>query len=133
MTKVAVAVIEKDGKILVARRAKEDHFKGKWEFPGGKMETGESPQDCLRRELFEELGIEAEIGLFICSNRYGYSHGKVELLAYRVSCISGDIRRSVHDEIRWVSTDELLAYDFPAANKPIIEKVLAEGGILKKP
>ena len=132
MTKVAAAVIEKEGKVLIAKRGKGDRLGGKWEFPGGKIEAGETPQECLKRELAEELGIEAEIGDFICLSSYSYSHIEVELLAYRASHLSGDIRLYVHDQFRWVSLADLPAYDFPEANRPVIGKLLA-GTVRKEP
>jgi len=70
MVKVTAAIIEKDGKVLIARRRKGSHLEGKWEFPGGKIEQKETPEECLKRELNEEFGIEAQIDEFICSNRY---------------------------------------------------------------
>ena len=132
MTRVTAAVIERDGKVLIAKRATEDQLKGKWEFPGGKIEAGEGPRDCLKRELSEELGIEAEIGDFICSSRYAYRHIEVELLAYRAAHLSGDIQPYVHDEIKWVALNELLDYEFPEANGPIIKKLFADAAC-KKP
>ncbi len=62
MTTVTCAIIEKDGKILIARRASDQNLAGKWEFPGGKVEDGESPEECLKRELEEEFGIQVEVG-----------------------------------------------------------------------
>ena len=62
MTSVTCAILEKNGKILIARRAPDQKLDGKWEFPGGKVEDGESPAECLKRELAEEFGIQAEVG-----------------------------------------------------------------------
>lgn len=68
MKQVTAAVIEKDGRVLIAQRKTGDALAGKWEFPGGKLEPGETPEACLRRELREEFGVETEIGDFICSS-----------------------------------------------------------------
>ena len=72
MTTVTCAIIEKEGKILIARRAEDQKLAGKWEFPGGKVEDGESPEECLKRELEEEFGIQAEVGESITSKKHQY-------------------------------------------------------------
>ncbi len=124
MKRVTAAVIEKDGKILIARRRKGDHLEHKWEFPGGKIEGAETPEECLRRELQEEFGVETEIKEFICSNRHEYDHITIELLAYAASHISGEFELNSHDEIQWIEPDKLASYDFAEADKPIIEKLI---------
>lgn len=121
---VVAAVIEKDGKFLIARRHKSDKLGGKWEFPGGKVEQGELPEEALRRELMEELSIDAEIGDFICSTSHDYPHMSVGLLAYRASFSSGEIILRVHEEIRWVAPEDLVKYDFPEANRGVIRKLV---------
>ena len=126
MVIVTAAVIEKDGRILIARRKKGWRHAGKWEFPGGKIEPGETPEECLQRELREELAIEAEIGEFICSSTYAYSHATIQLLVYHASHVSGEFTLHDHQEMRWVLPEELLQYDFPEADKPIIEKLTKE-------
>jgi 8-oxo-dGTP diphosphatase len=121
---VTAAIIEKKGKILIAKRKKGWRFAGKWEFPGGKIEPNETPEECLRRELREELGIEAKIGEFFCSSTYAYSHATVELLVYHASHISGEFELHDHEEIRWVSRQQLLQYDFPEADNLVIERLI---------
>jgi 8-oxo-dGTP diphosphatase len=118
--KVVAAVIQKDGRVLIAKRRQGDMLAGKWEFPGGKIDPGESAEEALKRELQEELDIEVEVLDFICSSRYDYEHLSVELLAYRVLHISGDITPHVHDEVKWVLPDGLCAYEFPPANDKIV-------------
>ncbi|MEW6439424.1 MAG: (deoxy)nucleoside triphosphate pyrophosphohydrolase [bacterium] len=119
MLRVTAAVIERDGRVLIARR-REGRFAGKWEFPGGKVEPGETPEACLERELREELEIEAETGRFICSSRFDYGDFAIELLAYEVSWLQGEMRPREHEELRWVPPQELGAYDFPGADLPIV-------------
>ena len=121
--KVVAAVIEKDGRVLIAKRQQGDMLAGKWEFPGGKIDPGETAEEALKRELREELNIETEVADFICSSLYDYEHLSVELLAYRVKHISGDITPHVHDEVRWVLPDDLCSYDFPAANIEIVRRL----------
>ncbi|MGW8273129.1 MAG: (deoxy)nucleoside triphosphate pyrophosphohydrolase [Thermodesulfovibrionales bacterium] len=123
MIRVAAAVIERDGKVLIAKRSMDDPLKHKWEFPGGKIEGGETPEECLQRELNEELGIEAEIGEFVCSSRHHYAHMSVELIAFRVTEFTGIVRPRDHEEIRWVEPAEFSLYDFPEADLPILEKL----------
>ena len=122
MVKVTAAVIELDGKVLIAKRSK-GRFAGKWEFPGGKVEPNETPEECLERELREELGIETRVERLICSSPYDYGGLMIELLAYRVCWLEGEIKPNEHEEIRWVSPGELNEYDFPEADIPIIGKL----------
>jgi 8-oxo-dGTP diphosphatase len=126
MLKVTAAVIEKDGRILVARRKATDRFGGKWEFPGGKIHIGETPEECLKRELKEEFGIEAEIGDFICSSKFTYLGMPLELLVYRARHLSGEFRPVDHDEISWALPRELRNYDYVKADVAVVEKLLKD-------
>ena len=121
---VAAAVIEKDSKVLIAKRRKKDTLGGKWEFPGGKIEPGETPEECLKRELKEELDIEVEIGRFLLSTVFRYFLIPVELLVYKVKYISGDFKTNEHDEIRWVAPEKLKDYDLTGADRPIMKALL---------
>jgi mutator mutT protein len=118
---VTAAVIEKDGKILIAQRRKGSTLGGRWEFPGGKIEPGETAEACLKRELKEEFDIESEIGKFITASRFRYCMVPIELLAYRVKHLSGEFKVTEHEEIRWVSPSELSSYDFMPADIPIVK------------
>ena len=121
---VTAAIIVKDGKFLIAqRKLNDDIFGGFWEFPGGKVEDGETPEECLARELKEELDIEAEVGQLITSDNYVYPHGTFDLIAYKVNHISGEFVLNVHEEIKWVSLNEMTNFEFPPADLPIIEKL----------
>jgi 8-oxo-dGTP diphosphatase len=123
--KVTAAIIEKDGRILIGKR-KLGHFAGRWEFPGGKLEPGETPEACLIRELREELGIEARIVKPFLSTKHIYRHMPIELITYSAEVLSGDYSLHDHTEIRWVLPGELGEYDFPEADRAVIEK-LREG------
>ncbi|MCM8790418.1 MAG: 8-oxo-dGTP diphosphatase MutT [Candidatus Omnitrophica bacterium] len=123
LLKVTAAVIEKDGRLLIARRKKTDRLGGKWEFPGGKIRPGETPEQCLKRELKEEFGIEAEVGEFLCSSRFTYLCVPLELFVYKAQHICGDFVPTDHDEIRWVLPTELSAYDFAKADMMVVEKL----------
>jgi 8-oxo-dGTP diphosphatase len=113
MTTVVAALMERDGLLLICRRRATDPHPLKWEFPGGKAEPAESLEDALRRELREELGIEAEIGPEV--TRYEFSYpGKrpILLVFFQVREFAGDPRNLVFDEIRWEARRALPAYDF---------------------
>ncbi|MBL4903062.1 MAG: (deoxy)nucleoside triphosphate pyrophosphohydrolase [Desulfocapsa sp.] len=98
---VAAAVFSKGDAVLVARWAPGQHLEKKWEFPGGKIEHGETPEECLRRELKEELGITVEVGDYVGESLYSYTDKTVRLLAYHVKHLSGDFSLTVHDKIDW--------------------------------
>ena len=121
---VAAAIIEKDSKILIAKRRKTDTLGGKWEFPGGKVEPGETPEACLRRELKEEFGVDTEIGEFFTSTRFIYYLVPIDLLSYHVRHLSGEFKTHDHDEIAWVSADKLQEYDLVKADRPIARALL---------
>jgi 8-oxo-dGTP diphosphatase len=125
LIRVTAAIIERDGKILLAKRKKDDPLKGKWEFPGGKIEGNESPEDCLRRELHEELGIDVKVGAFLCSSTFAYEHIAVDLLVYRIESFTGDATAYDHAELAWVAPSDLRNYEMPAADKPVIDKLVA--------
>jgi 8-oxo-dGTP diphosphatase len=124
MTKVSVAIIEKDGRILIGKRIEDDPIRNKWEFPGGKIEAGETPAQCLQREVFEELGIHVEIGEFICATEYHYEHESVILFAFKAGYPSAEPDLHYYNEIKWVKPADLCTYDFPEANVPIIQKLV---------
>ncbi|MDQ7821880.1 MAG: 8-oxo-dGTP diphosphatase MutT [Candidatus Eremiobacteraeota bacterium] len=123
---VTAAIIEKEGRVLIARRKHGFHLQYKWEFPGGKIEQGETPECCLARELKEEFGIESTIGEFVCRSEYDYGDRTIELLAFRVTHVAGDFHLDSHEEIQWVFPQDMAGFDFAEADKPIVEKLLQE-------
>jgi 8-oxo-dGTP diphosphatase len=130
MKQVVAAVIIKDGKILVCQRTRHQTMPLKWEFPGGKIETGEQPRDALRRELDEELGISATVGEEIMRIRHEYKTGNsVELRFYVVREYGGTIENRIFREIRWATRSELPGFDFLEADVKLV-KDLAEGKIV---
>ncbi|MBE9099118.1 A/G-specific adenine glycosylase [filamentous cyanobacterium LEGE 07170] len=119
---IGVAVIWNEaGQILIDRRPPSGLLGGLWEFPGGKIEPGETVEDCIRREIQEELGIEVEVGDRLISLDHAYSHFRVTLNVHHCRHLSGEPQPIECDEIRWVSLDELDQYPFPAANVQIID------------
>ena len=107
--KVTAGVFRKDDCVLLMRRARTEPLAGEWEYPGGKFEEGEDGPVCLRRELKEELGIDAQIGDCITVAKLQLSSGKeLELYAYEILEYSGDIALKVHDAKEWVKLSDLL-------------------------
>ena len=121
--KVTAAILEKDGRIIIAQRKSTDHLAGKWEFPGGKIETGESPEACLARELNEEFHIDVSIGEYLGSIVHHYDHISIELMAYRTFWDGGKINSTDHKDYKWATIDELEQYDFAPADQPFVEKL----------
>lgn len=120
---VSGAVFFENGRILIMRRAPFMSCPGSWEFPGGKLEAGESHEECLERELMEELHIEAEVGEFLAENSHPYDFGTVHLCVYRVVSWKGSMELTVHDDLCWVPFKELAAFpgllpaDIPVAKE----------------
>jgi 8-oxo-dGTP diphosphatase len=128
MTKkrVVAALIVNDGQILACQRTRHQVMPLKWEFPGGKIEEGEQPRDALRRELEEELGIEATIGDEVARIHHEYpGGGSVELRFFEVHQYQGEIENRIFREIRWVSRKELLDLDFLEADRTLVDDLAA--------
>lgn len=123
---VTAAIIRKGSKILIARRSPNKDLGGYWEFPGGKIEEGETPQECLRRELQEELGIVVNVGTFYMENEHNYGEKIILLKAYECEHISGDIILDDHDKIEWVYKSEFINFKFAPADIPFIKTLNGE-------
>ena len=123
--KVTAAILEKDGRIIIAQRKSKDHLAGKWKFPGGKIEPGETPEECLARELKEEFCIEVSIGNFLGSNVHHYDHISIELMAFRTIWIGGEINSTDHKDYKWVTIEELDQFDFAPADRPFVDKLIS--------
>lgn len=121
---VAAAIIWRRGEVLVARRAAGKHLAGYWEFPGGKLEEGESAEYCLARELEEEFGIAVVVGGFVAASVYDYGHKIVRLLAYDVEHVSGEFRLTDHDAIEWRTPAALGSVRLAPADVAIAEVLL---------
>lgn len=128
---IAAGVIFKRGKILIQQRSNEGLLGGLWEFPGGKVEAGESLVECVRREVREELGIEVRVGERIVAVEHAYSHFSITLHAFRCEFLSGRTRAASAQRFNWVTPEELDEYAFPAANKRIIRELVKKKTRLK--
>ena len=127
MLKVTAAVIERDGKYLIARKS-YGNLEGMWEFPGGKIEEGESLEECLKREIDEELGIEIMVDDYLATSQYAYREFEIELVGFVSRYISGEVKLTDHDRIEWVGPGEMEDYEFAPADLPLIEALQEKYG-----
>jgi len=123
MKEVTAAIILKDHRVLIAQRAPGENLAGKWEFPGGKTEPRETPQECLKREIREELEVDIEVSDFFGESIYAYHSGTIKLMAFWCQWISGEFTLKVHSNLAWVSCHELDLYEFAPADIPLVEKL----------
>ena len=123
---IGVAVVwNESGQILIDRRPQKGLLGGLWEFPGGKIEPGEAVEECIRRELQEELAIDVEVGDRLITIDHTYTHFKVTLNVFHCRHIGGEPQPIECDEVRWVEVSELEQFPFPKANGQIIEAIKA--------
>lgn len=125
MIKVVAALIEKEGKVLIAKRSTGDtNVFGKWEFPGGKVELNEDEFDAIEREIFEEFELKIKAKEFLVNNICEYPNKTVDLRLYSCEYISGECKLHDHSEIAWVDKNELLNYDLALADIPLAKYVI---------
>jgi 8-oxo-dGTP diphosphatase len=126
MIDVSCAIIIRDSNILIVRRSPEMRLAGKWEFPGGKLDEGESPEESIIREIKEELLIDIEIRLALESSFYSYPRGDIELFPFVCHIAENqEPKLTEHDAIAWVSVSELYDYDLAPADVPILKQLEA--------
>jgi 8-oxo-dGTP diphosphatase len=123
---VAAGLIKKDHRYLITKRPADVHLGGFWEFPGGKQEPGESLEECLQRELKEELGIDIIPGAPFHIIRHEYPEKLVELHFFCCTIHNGAPRTLGCEEWRWVTATDLLNFEFPPADRPIIDMLQHE-------
>lgn len=125
---IGVAVIwNEKAQILIDRRRQGGLMGGLWEFPGGKVEPGESVEECIKREISEELGIEIEVGQHLMTIDHTYTHLRVTLAVHNCEYLAGVPQPIECEEIRWVSLNELEEFTFPEANTEIIAALRLQG------
>jgi len=122
---VAAAVILDGTRALVARRAEGQALAGHWEFPGGKIENWETPQECVEREMFEEFGVRAKAGAVLLETSHVYPNVALELVAVLASIVDGTLTPTVHDKAEWVDIEDLSRRKLAPADKPIADRLLA--------
>ncbi len=124
---VAAALIARDGHYLICRRKPDVHLGGLWEFPGGKREQGESLEDCLIREIREELGLDVTTPVPYAVLPHAYPERAVELHFFRCTIARGEPEAIGCAELRWVAPADLETYDFPPADRSLIRQLRDEG------
>lgn len=117
---VACAIIERDGLVLSALRSASMNLPLRWEFPGGKIEPGEGREECLKRELVEEMGVEIAVGRPLTPTTHEYPTLAVTLYPYVCSIVSGEITLHEHSAMTWLAPERMLELEWADADLPII-------------
>lgn len=120
---VSAGILKKDGKVLVGQRPENHTLAGLWEFPGGKIELGESPEQALARELNEELGIEAQVGELKIACTHSYGDVGIIILFFEVLFWKGEPKTQHHMNLEWVTPDELTRKNIPDANRKNLDRI----------
>lgn len=126
MLLVTCALILKDGRVLATRRSPAMPLPGKWEFPGGKLHDGESEEDCIRREIREELALDIRLLKKLTPSPWDYGTFAITLIPFVAECTGGVLHLAEHSEARWLTKDELPALDWAPADVPIVQELLRE-------
>lgn len=121
---VVTALMKRQGKLLVGRRPEDGALPGVWEFPGGKVESKESPEEALKRELHEELGIEADIGKLQFAGTHTYGRRGLLFLFYEVKFWKGQVKAEHHKDLQWVTPKEIGSLELPDANRAFLDRLL---------
>ncbi len=121
---MGVGIIWNGEQLLIDRRRPTGLLGGFWEFPGGKLEPGESIQECIAREIQEELALQVTVGAELITIKHTYSEFDVTLIVHHCQYLGGEPQPLSCDEIRWVTVGELSTYQFPAANAEIIAALI---------
>ncbi|MEZ4485759.1 MAG: (deoxy)nucleoside triphosphate pyrophosphohydrolase [Syntrophotaleaceae bacterium] len=130
---VTAALLRKDHQILITKRPADKQQGGFWEFPGGKLQSNETPQQALQRELLEELDLAAEIGSIFEVVYHRYDWGPVLILAYECRPLGNSIRNLEVSEHRWITVEQLSDFELLPADGPIVDKLLDQAGADARP
>jgi mutator protein MutT len=125
-TEVSAALIFHNGKLLITQRHAKSHLGGLWEFPGGKREAGETFEQCLVREIREELGVEISVGELFGEVSHAYPEKSVRLKFFICKLLSGEPQPLDCAAVKWIDLSELSAHEFPAADARLLEKLKSE-------
>ncbi len=123
LKQVGVGIIWDQDKILIDRRLPTGTLPGVWEFPGGKLEPGESATDCIAREILEELGLKVTVGEELMIINHSYPKFDIQLIVHHCQYLGGVPQLLACDEVRWVTVAELSDYEIPAANLEIVNEL----------
>lgn len=132
MKLVAAAIIISHGKVLLARRKRGDSHQGYWEFPGGAVERGETLEECLARELKEELGVTATVGAVIARNEYRSARGSMDLVAIAAHIGDGEMTLAAHDAVEWVRPEDIRRYRLAPADLPIAKALVEKAELFRE-
>lgn len=124
MIKVVAGVIYNKNKFLIAKRNFQKSQGGLWEFPGGKVELGETNEDALKREIKEELNIEIEVGEYLTTHIHNYSDKIIELICYKAKIITGEIELLEHEDYKFITTKDFNKYKFAEADEEILKEII---------
>lgn len=124
MKEVTAAIIRDGDKILICQRSGDDEFAMLWEFPGGKRENGETLEECIIREIQEELELEIKVLKVFTTSVYYFNGNEIHFTVYDAQIIGGMIKLNVHNAAKWVKADELPEYKFMPADIEFVEKIL---------
>lgn len=127
MITVSAAIITFNNQVLIAQRGENKSLANLWEFPGGKVEENESPEDCVVREIKEELNAKIKVQRYFATNEHHYEFGSIRLIAFLAELESGTISPTEHAAIEWVDISQLKNFQFAPADIPFVEKLEAEG------
>jgi 8-oxo-dGTP diphosphatase len=118
---VAIGIVVRESQVLICRRKAGRHLGGYWEFPGGKIANGETAEECVRRELGEEVGLGVKVGRKLDKVEYEYAGRRVRLWPFVCQVINGEAAAKAAEEVRWVEVTELRSYRLPEANGGLVE------------
>jgi 8-oxo-dGTP diphosphatase len=127
MIKVAAAFLIHDEKVLIARRKTPPRLAGKWEFPGGKLEAGETPETCLAREIEEEFSIRIRVGAFVAASVHRQADRVFHVLGYQATWLAGQLVPAAHDRCAWARPENLLGYDLLPADIDLARQFIEKG------
>ena len=127
---VASGVVIKNNKILIGLRAEGDSGAGMWEFPGGKIELNESSGSAVKRELREELDIEATVNQKIMKYSHRFKNTIYEISFFEINKFTGSIKKNVHDDLQWIELESLKKYRFISGDLLFINRILANPALL---
>ena len=123
---VCGVIVDVEGRFLACLRPQGKHLEGLWEFPGGKVDPGESPEDALVRELREELGVDVEVGVPLDAVLWNYDRGRIRLLPFRCTITGGGLRAIEHEQLLWCAPEDFGALQWAEADLPILQQILRD-------
>jgi len=129
---VSAGIIFKNGRLLITKRKKGDYLGGLWEFPGGKRNPGETFEDCLKRELEEELGIKVKVGDLLWSMTHDYPDVRVHLRFFLCSHEDGEPKPIACDAVAWIEREQIKDYAFPEADAMVVDLLYSLPQLWKK-